>query len=232
MSMSISIERLQGDNSNLFVLSAPSERSQVLPAANKLPQAVVALLLMVGLMVSGVVPNVQAALLACLLMGALGCVDFASAYRSIHWKSIVLIVGMLPFSLALQRTGGVDLAADALMALAGGAGAHVILGSLFLITATLGLFISNTATAVLIPDQSRGVVSAELLVIAVFTFAIVATLQRGASGQTVGKEAVGRRGSRSSFAARSVSAHQSCWRWPASTRFGGSWRGRLAASRD
>ena len=35
-----------------------------------------------------------------------------------------------------------------------------------------------TATAVLIPDQSRGVVSAELLVIAVFTFAVTVRLQR------------------------------------------------------
>ena len=48
-----------------------------------------------------------------------------------------------------------------------------------------------TATAVLIPDQSRGVVSAELLVIAGSTFAVVATLQRGASGQTVGEEGRG-----------------------------------------
>jgi di/tricarboxylate transporter len=92
---------------------------------------------------------VQAALNACLLMGALRCINFDSAYRSIHWKSLVLIVGMLPFSLALQRTGGVDMAADALMAATGGAGTYVVLGSIFLITATLGLFISNTATAVL-----------------------------------------------------------------------------------
>ena len=68
-------------------------------------------------MVSGVVPNVQAALIGCLLMGALGCIDFASAYRSIDWKTIVLIVGMLPFSIALERTGGVELAADGLRAL-------------------------------------------------------------------------------------------------------------------
>ena len=65
-------------------------------------------------MVSGVVPNVQAALIGCLLMGLLGCVDFASAYRSVDWKTIVLIVGMLPFSIALERTGGVDLAAAGL----------------------------------------------------------------------------------------------------------------------
>jgi di/tricarboxylate transporter len=82
-------------------------------------------------------------------MGALRCIDLDSAYRSIHWKSLVLIVGMLPFSIALQKTGGVDLAADGLMALIGGAGTTAVLASLFAITALLGLFISNTATAVL-----------------------------------------------------------------------------------
>jgi di/tricarboxylate transporter len=143
------IRALQMDTANLVVLNLPAELDQVLPASGKAPQAVACLLLMVGLMVSGVVPNVQAALIACLLMGALRCIDFESAYRSIHWKSLVLIVGMLPFSLALQRTGGVDLAANALTSVTGGAGTHVVLGSIFLITATLGLFISNTATAVL-----------------------------------------------------------------------------------
>jgi len=94
-------------------------------------------------------PNVQAALIGCLLMGLVGCVDFASAYRSIDWKTIVLIVGMLPFSIALQRTGGVDMAADGLRAVTSGAGTHGVLTALFAITALLGMFISNTATAVL-----------------------------------------------------------------------------------
>jgi di/tricarboxylate transporter len=56
---------------------------------------------------------------------------------------------MLPFSLALQKTGGVDLGVDALMATVGGSGSYVLLASLFAITALLGLFISNSATAVL-----------------------------------------------------------------------------------
>lgn len=143
------IRQLQTDTTHLVVLNLPAEMDEVLPASGKAPQAVACLLLMVGLMISGIVPNVQAALIAGLLMGALRCIDFESAYRSIHWKSLVLIVGMLPFSLALQRTGGVDMAADALLAVTGGAATHVVLGSLFLITAMLGLFISNTATAVL-----------------------------------------------------------------------------------
>ena len=73
----------------------------------------------------------------------------SSAYRSIDWKTLVLIVGMLPFSVALQRTGGVDLAAEGLRAVTSGAGAYVVLATLFAITALLGMFISNTATAVL-----------------------------------------------------------------------------------
>lgn len=143
------IRNLQSDASKLVVLSLPAEIDDVLPASRKAPQAVACLLLMVGLMISGVMPNVQAALIAAMLMGALRCIDFNSAYASIHWKSLVLIVGMLPFSLALQRTGGVDLAAEGLMAVIGGAGTYVVLGSIFMITAMLGLFISNTATAVL-----------------------------------------------------------------------------------
>jgi di/tricarboxylate transporter len=72
-----------------------------------------------------------------------------SAYRSIDWKTIVLIVGMLPFSTALQRTGGVDLAADAQMNATSGLGTYGVLAILFSLTAILGMFISNTATAVL-----------------------------------------------------------------------------------
>jgi di/tricarboxylate transporter len=143
------IARLQPGGRDLVVVSLPVEVEEVLPAPGKALQAVCCLLLMIGLMVSGLIPNVQAALLACLLMGLLGCVDLASAYQSINWKTLVLIVGMLPFSTALQRTGGVEMAANGLMTLIGGMGPHAVLTGLFAITAVLGMFISNTATAVL-----------------------------------------------------------------------------------
>lgn len=143
------IRRLQSDGHDLVVLGLPAEHAEILPAAGRAPQAVAILALTVALMISGVVPNVHAALIGCLLMGLLGCVDLNSAYRSISWKSLVLIVGMLPFSIALQRTGGVELAADAVVELAGAASPRVLLAVIFVITAMLGLFISNTATAVL-----------------------------------------------------------------------------------
>jgi di/tricarboxylate transporter len=143
------IRTLSSDINDMVVLNMPVELEEVLPAARRAPQALAVLGLVVALMVSGPMPNVQAALIGCLLMGLLRCVDFNSAYRSINWKTLVLIVGMLPFSLALQRTGGVDLAADALVDLVGGAAPRLLLLALFVITAGLGLFISNTATAVL-----------------------------------------------------------------------------------
>jgi di/tricarboxylate transporter len=131
------------------VLNLPREFDDVLPAARRAPHALFTLVLVVALMATGVIPNVQAALIGCLLMGLFRCIDLDKAYRAIHWKSLVLIVGMLPFALALDRAGGVDLAADLLVTLVGDAGPYAILALLFVVTVLFGLFVGNTATAVL-----------------------------------------------------------------------------------
>ncbi|WP_222184581.1 SLC13 family permease [Geminicoccus harenae] len=143
------IKRLQSTSDDLVVLNLPADIDNVLPGGTKAPHVLVILALVVALMVSGVIPNVQAALIGCLLMGLTGCIDFASSYRSIDMKTLILIVDMLPFSIALQRTGGVDLAAYGLTSLVGRASPRLVLAVLFVVTSGLGLFISNTATAVL-----------------------------------------------------------------------------------
>jgi di/tricarboxylate transporter len=151
------IENLQSDGRDLVIINLPADIDEVLPVPGKAAYALACLALVIGLMVSGLVPNVQAALIGCLLMGLFGCVTLNSAYRSIDWKTIVLIVGMLPFSTALQRTGGVELAANALRTVTGGAGTYGVLATLFAITALLGMFISNTATAVLMAPVALAV---------------------------------------------------------------------------
>ncbi|KAA0972425.1 SLC13 family permease [Aureimonas fodinaquatilis] len=142
---------------NLLVLTMPAELDEVIEKPTRAPFAIAILALIVALMVSGVVANVQAALIGCLLLGLFGCVDMNSAYRSIHWQSLILIVGMLPFSLALQNTGGVDLAANGLLSLIGEASPRIGLAAIFVTTAILGLFISNTATAVLMAPVALAV---------------------------------------------------------------------------
>jgi di/tricarboxylate transporter len=56
---------------------------------------------------------------------------------------------MMPFSLALQRTGGTELASEFLVQWTASTGTRGMLAALFLTTAVLSMFMSNTATAIL-----------------------------------------------------------------------------------
>ncbi len=176
------IRALGAGPDGLILLNLPLESDEVAPAAARAPFALACLLLTIGLMVSGVVPNVHAALIGCLLMGLTGCLDLRSAYRSIHWPSLVLIVGMLPFSLALQRTGGVDLAADLLLEAVGGAGPRVVLAAIFAVTAIFGMFISNTAIAVLMAPVALAI--AQHLGLSPYPFAMTVALAASAAFMT------------------------------------------------
>jgi di/tricarboxylate transporter len=60
---------------------------------------------MVVVMAFGLIPNSAAALLAALAMIAGGCVRLEAIYRTISWKTVVLIAGMLPLATALTKTG-------------------------------------------------------------------------------------------------------------------------------
>ena len=169
-----SIGTLQSLSQDLVVLNLPREHDDVLPASHKAPYAVFTLVVVVVLMATGVVPNVQAALIGCLMMGLFGAINLEQAYRAIQWKGLIMIVGMLPFALALDRTGGVDLAADALLGLVGDAGPYAVLALLYLVTVVLGLFIVNTANAVLLIPVALTV--AEELQASPYPFAMIIAL--------------------------------------------------------
>jgi di/tricarboxylate transporter len=176
------IRRLQSEWNDLILLDLPVELDEVAPAASRAPHALAVLALVVALMVGSVVPNVLAALFGCLLLGLLRCIDLDGAYRSIHWQSLVLIVGMLPFSVALQKTGGINLVVDVLLSAAGGAGIHTVLAGLFAVTALLSLFISNTATAVLMAPVALAV--ADALQASPYSFAMIVALAASAAFMT------------------------------------------------
>lgn len=144
------IRQMDNDNRDFFLLRSPEESKKAPPALSQAPYALFSVLTMVVLMITGIVPNVMAALIACLMLGKFRCVDMKSAYESIHLPSIVLIVGMMPFSIALQKTGGVDLTVRLLLEVMQGLDVHFLLMVLFIFTAVISAFISNTATAILV----------------------------------------------------------------------------------
>jgi di/tricarboxylate transporter len=145
-----SISRLQGDTHDFVVLTLPRELDDVAPARDRAPAALAIVAGMVLLAAFGLVPVVAAVLLAALAAVAARCLSMEEAYRAIHWSSLVLIAGMLPVADALETTGGVDLLVEALMRGVGEASPYFVMTVLFVLTAGLGLILSNTATAVLI----------------------------------------------------------------------------------
>jgi Di- and tricarboxylate transporters len=176
------VRRLQSEASDMILLKLPEEIDQVVPTPARAPHALGTLAFVVLLMVTGIVPNVLAALIGCLLMGLFRCIDMTAAYRSIHWQSLILIVGMLPFALALQKTGGIDLAADGLLAIVGDKSPRAVLVCIFSVTALLGLFISNTATAVLMAPVALAI--ADGLNASPYPFAMTVALAASAAFMT------------------------------------------------
>ncbi|MEW4451338.1 SLC13 family permease [Bremerella sp. JC817] len=143
------IDSLRSQKRDFLVLSLPVEMDDVAPAISQAPWALASVAVMIVLMVSGWVPNALAALIACFLLGASRCVDIETAYKSIRWQSIFLIVGMMPFAIALEKTHGIEMAVSFLMRVLDGAEVHVLIAVLFVLTTGFSLVISNTATAIL-----------------------------------------------------------------------------------
>lgn len=176
------ISQLQLKGRDFLVLNLPVEEGEASPAHSQAPHAIFCLALMVALMLTDEIPNTIAAIIACLLMGKFRCIDMESAYKAVHWPSIILIVGMMPFALALQKTGGVDLIVNGLMSLGGGYGPHMMLICLFVMCAAIGLFISNTATAVLMAPIALA--AAKSMGVSPYPFAMIVALAASAAFMT------------------------------------------------
>jgi len=153
------VRRLQSDVHNFMVMGLPVELDDVAPNRRKAPVAIAIILAMLGLMTFKVFPAVTAVLLAALALVLTRCLSMKDVYSAMSWESLILIAGMLPMATALQQTGGVELIVDGLLSALGSQGPFALLAGLFILTATLSLFISNTATTVLIAPVAIAVAS-------------------------------------------------------------------------
>ena len=133
------------------VLGQPLTEASKIPRKEKAPIAAVIMVLMVVCMVFNLIPSVAAVMLAALLMVLTGCLrNMEDAYKTINWESIVLIAAMMPMSIAMEETGAAKLISDGLVNGLGKFGPLALLAGVYLTTSLLTMFISNTATAVLV----------------------------------------------------------------------------------
>lgn len=113
-------------------------------------QALFITLAMLVVMAFGWIPHAVAVLSAALALTLFNIVRPTDAYQAVNWESVVVIAGMLPMATALDRTGATAALVSFVESNYAQGSPYGILAALMLVTSTLGLFISNTATAVLV----------------------------------------------------------------------------------
>lgn len=148
-----SIDKLGQERASLVVLGQPLSEASKVTLNHKAPIAALIMIAMVFVMMFDFIPvsPVTAVLIASILMvisGALRNVE--AAYKTINWESVVLIAGMLPMALALEKTGVSRLVSETLVGNLGQYGPYILLAGIYFTTSLMTMFISNTATAVLL----------------------------------------------------------------------------------
>ena len=146
------ISRIADVADGIVVMGQPLEEASRVTLDYKAPLAAAIMLLMILTMVFDFIPiaPVTAVMVAGLLMVITGCIrSVEAAYKTINWESIVLIAAMLPMSVALEKTGASAMVASLLADNLGQASPYALLAGVYFTTSLLTMFISNTATAVL-----------------------------------------------------------------------------------
>ena len=147
------IDRLSQDDTEWVVLGQPLAEAAKVTLDYKAPIAAAIMILMVCMMVFDFIPvaPVTAVIIAGLLMVLTGCFrNVEAAYKTINWESIVLIAAMMPMSLALEKTGASEYISNTLVSGLGIYGPFALMAGIYFTTSLMTMFISNTATAVLL----------------------------------------------------------------------------------
>ena len=99
------------------------------------------------------VPLEVAAGIGALVLVVTGCLSEKQAYRGIDWVTIFLFAGMMPIASAMDKSGAGKMIAEWVVGMLGGSPSPMMVTSaLFLLSAGLTQFMSNTAcTALLAP---------------------------------------------------------------------------------
>jgi di/tricarboxylate transporter len=139
--------RMLGQEPDFLVLT---EAAQEAPRLNKAPIAVLIMAIVLTPVVLDLLPIAIAALAGVVLMVLTGCLTMGEAYRSIEWKAVFLIAGMLPLGIAMEQTGAASFLAEGMVALVGGLGSLAVLAGLFILAALASQVMPNPAVAVLL----------------------------------------------------------------------------------
>jgi len=139
--------RMLGSEPDFIVLS---EEAQEPPRLEKIPVALLVMAIVLVPAIFGWFSIAITAIIGVALMIITGCLTMEEAYRSISWKAVFLIAGMLPLGIAMERTGAAQLLANGMIGLIGDLGPVAIMAGFFLLAVLASQFMPNPAVAVLL----------------------------------------------------------------------------------
>lgn len=117
---------------------------------NKSKVAAAIMLVSIAIAATGTLPPHLAFVTGALMMVLTKCVDLEQAYDSIETKIFVMIAGVIPLGLAMERTGVDKLLASGLLKYTGGWEPFAMLLVFFWIAALVTQILSDAATTVLL----------------------------------------------------------------------------------
>lgn len=94
-------------------------------------------------------PILVTSIVGCVMMVLTGCLRVDELHESIRWDVILLLAGMIPLGIMLERTGGAQLLADQAVRLAEYVPPIGVLYIFYIVTSLMTEVVSNNATAVI-----------------------------------------------------------------------------------
>jgi len=120
------------------------------PLTRKAPLSAFFLVGVIGSVILGLVPIHIAALTGAVAMVLTRCLTMDEAYRSIEWRAVFLIAGMLPLGIAMKETGAVVWLTSGAVGTVGSLGPLAVVAAVFLLTAIFAQVMPTSAVAILI----------------------------------------------------------------------------------
>jgi di/tricarboxylate transporter len=99
---------------------------------------------------ANVLPIAEAVMVGAVAMVLTGCLTMDEAYQSIEWRAIFIIAGMLPVSIAMNRTGAAEYMGQLLVSGLAPWGPVVLMAGIFVATTLLTQVMPGQVTAVVL----------------------------------------------------------------------------------
>ena len=145
----------------------------------------ITLIIVGGVMVTAaleIVPILLSAAVGVIALILTGMIKPEEAYKSIEWKVLFMLAGVLSMGVALQKTGAAQLLGDFIIQNFGGYGPHIVLSFFFALSFLLTNVMSNNATAALLAPIA--IVSAQSMDVSIKPFVLAITFAASLSFMT------------------------------------------------